>query len=223
MNKRYVLLLACLILCLSISCQTKDLIPSQFEYEGVKYTYDPTFKEFESIVKADIDGDSREETIVMFGTREKAVIPFAFVFVYGKDYEFRIPLYDYPGKIEVIDIDGDGKKELFLYGHGGAHYTKLFVYKYERNRLHKIFENGSACPVEFDAKSKIIKVGRANWEEKDWCYASGEPLWEVYQWNGKEFEYKRELSTTEQISELEEAERFVNQVLSDIKEGGKDE
>lgn len=211
--KQFIVAWIILILSIPLVYAGENIIPSSFEYDGVHYKYDEFFKELESIAKADIDGDSKEETIVMFQTRDDtADAPQAFVFIYGQDYEFRIPIYDNPGKIEAIDIDHDGKKELFLFSHGGMHYTNLFVYKYEGKKgLHQLFKNGSACPVELEFKDgvPIIKVGRANWKDKDWCYASPEPLWQVYVWNGKKFIYNRRLSTTPEISEWKEVKRTV--------------
>lgn len=192
----------------------ENLIPSKFEYGGVYYKHDTSFNNFERIIKSEIDGEPKEETIVVFQTRCNEDLPQAFAFIYGKDYEFRIPLHNYPGELEAIDIDRDGKKELFFYSHGGAHYTMLFVYKYAGEKgLQKLFENGSACPVKFEFRNNIptIKVGRANWVQKGWNYVSGEPLWEVYQWNGKEFQYKQKLSTTKPISEEEETLRYLKQ------------
>jgi len=211
-KKQLIVAWAIIFLSFSFICAAEDSIPAEFNYEGVLYKHDDSFKDLESALKADIDGDSAEETVVMFQARDKDGIPVAFAFVYGKDYKIEIPLHDYPGKIEAIDIDHDGKKELFLYSHGGAHYTKLFVYKDEGGKgLHKLFENGSACPVEFEFSKNIstIKVGRANWEKEGWSYASGEPLWEVYAWDGKEFVYDKKLSTTPIITEEEEVGRYV--------------
>jgi len=199
----------------SLAYASENLIPLEFQYDGRHYKHDEGFKEFESSAKADINGDSKEETIVMFQTRDDADTPAAFAFIYGQDYEFRVPLHDYPGKIEAIDIDHDGKKELFLYSHGGMHYTKLFVFKDEGEKgLHKLFENGSACPVEFEFRNEVptIKVGRADWNKEGWNYAGGEPLWEVYIWDGKEFVYDKKLSTTPIISEQEEVGRYIDKI-----------
>jgi tetratricopeptide (TPR) repeat protein len=100
------------------------------------------------------------------------------------------------------------------------HYTNIAIYGYKNGELYEIFENGSACLVETDFKAKrpMIKVGRENWEQEGWCYATGEPLWQVYVWNGKEFVYNKKLSTTPEISEQEATVRFINTVKERMQE-----
>jgi hypothetical protein len=104
--------------------------------------------------------------------------------------------------------------EIIFWQNGGMHYTNLDIYKYTKGEIKQVFSNGSACPVEADFKAEkpIIKIGRANWEQEGWNYASGEPLWQVYVWNGKEFVYDKNLSTTDEIKEDEEVNRFVDKV-----------
>jgi len=225
MKVKVCLFLTLMFLFSSITYAHKDLIPCEFKYNGVVYKYDRGFKEFESFVKEDIDGDGKKETIISFQARERGEgidIPVAFVFIFDEENVIKIPLGDYPGKIESYDLDKDGDKELILYSHGGMHYTNIDVYDYRNHKPILIFENGSACPVEFLVKDNIpmIKVGRAKWKEKNWSYASGDYLWQVYVWNGKEFVYSKELSTTPEISEFEEVMRYIKQYekpLSGIK------
>ncbi|MBF0122196.1 MAG: hypothetical protein HQL21_02155, partial [Candidatus Omnitrophica bacterium] len=127
-------------------------IPAAFLYEGISYKYDAFLKDLVISFDADIDGDGREESIVMFPASDDMNLPRAFTFVYGNGYEFHIPTYEYPKKVEAIDIDHDGRKEIFLYAYGGTRYTKLFVFKYEGAKgLHKLFENGSTLGVEFSS------------------------------------------------------------------------
>jgi hypothetical protein len=193
-----------------------NLIPSEFKYNGVVYKYDRGFKEFESFAKEDIDGDGEKETIISFQAREGDAnigVPVAFVFIFDEENIVKIPLGDYPGKIESYDLDKDGDKELILYSHGGAHYTNIDVYDYRNGKPIPIFENGSACPVEFLVEDDIpmIKIGRANWEKEGWSYANGDYLWQVYVWNGEKFIYSKDLSTVPEISEEEEVKRYIDQ------------
>lgn len=186
-----------------------DTIPREFEYNGEVYKYDEGFREYESTVKADIDGDGKKETIVSFQTRLGEVrVPVAFAFIFDDDKvaPVKVQLNDYPGEIKTYDFDKDGDEELILFSHGGMHYTHVDVYDYKNHNPVLMFENGSICPVEFSVENGVpmIKVGRAKWGEKDWSYASGDYLWEVYVWDGRAFVYRKELSTSPKKGECED-------------------
>lgn len=192
--------------------------PEQFEYDGRIYRHESAFDEFGSIVNSDIDGDGNNETLISFRADPGEVyIPMAFVFVYDGDKVLKIPLLDYPGKIETADIDRDGSQELILYSHGGAHYTELQIFKYKDGELIKLFENGSACPVNFKMIGHMptVKVGRAKWEKEGWCYASDDYHWQIYVWDGEQFAYRDDLSTTAEISEKEEVGRYINRIMKE--------
>lgn len=182
-------------------------VPVTFEYDGIRYKHDAFLKGLSISASADIDGDGREETIVMFPASDEHDFPRAFAFVSGRQYQFRIPTYEYPKKIEAMDIDGDGRREIFLYAYGGVRYTKLFVFKYEDGPgLHKLFENGSHLGIEVSLESEgaTIRVGRPVRPEEGWGTASAEPRWEVYRYDGQVFEYKAEASTSPQVPEPRE-------------------
>ena len=148
----------------------------------------------------------------MFPASDDQNSPRAFTFIYGDGYEFHIPTYEYPKKIEAIDIDHDGRKELFLYAYGGTRYTKFFVFKYEGEKgLHKLLENGSALGIELSMEDKtpMIKVGRAMGADEGWTLPNSEPRWEVYGWNGNDFQYQAEASTAPQTPEPQEYQGLV--------------
>jgi len=181
----------------------------------------PVFAESNSY-KVDLDNDGKVELIKIdreYETFENSpVIISGLVTVINSDGskvgQFKMP--NHIGNVEFISLNKDNSKQIVAWSSGGAHYTNIAIYGYRDGKLYKIFKNGSACPVIADFKNDkpLIKVGRANWAQEGWCYATGEPLWQVYVWNGKEFVYDEKLSTTPEISEEEEVNRYINKIIS---------
>ncbi|MFH1902127.1 MAG: hypothetical protein ABIK26_07740 [Candidatus Omnitrophota bacterium] len=174
----------------------------------------------------DLDNDGNLETVTVhqkYRTPDN-MPPLAgegIVTVYDEDLEkamsFVMP--DRMGKVEFVSLNKDGSKQIVAWSSGGAHYTNLAIYGYSDGELHKLFKNGTACLIklDFDAEKPTIRIGRANWEKKGWSYAAGghgDSLWQVYVWNGKEFILDKELSTTPEISEGKEAERYLDKAKS---------
>jgi hypothetical protein len=192
------------------------LLTSLLAYADIK-TYD-----------VDINNDGKDELVVVYQqyTFPERTVPYAsetIVVVYKRfDFE-KIGQFSMPerfDKIEFVSLNKDGVKQIVAWSDSGMHYTNIAIYGYKNGELYEIFENGSACLVETDFKAKrpMIKVGRENWEQEGWCYATGEPLWQVYVWNGKEFVYNKKLSTTPEISEQEATVRFINTVKERMQE-----
>ena len=212
----------------------ENLIPQEIKWGGRTYVYDPYWKEYESLKYGDFDGDGEDEIVVSFmGQIKDSISHISFYLIYdvvdGRTQLVKeIVGREYLGEVRLIDLEKDGQKEIAIFSGGGAHSTSIYIYKYENGLYECIFKNGSACLVEtdFEADRPIIKVGRAKWgtkvltesgEEINWSYASGlhgDSLWQVYIWNGKEFIYDEKLSTTPEISEKEEAQRYVDKVTS---------
>jgi len=182
--------------------------------------------------KVDLDNDGKKEIITTEGKIEEDVnfMIESIITVTSADRKHKdsFSMPERLEKIEFVSLNKDGRKQIVVHSHSGMHYTNIAVYGYEKGRLHKIFEDGSACGIDayLDDSPPLIKVGRANWDAKvktedgkeiDWSYAS-EPLWQVYRWDGKEFVYDEKLSTAPEISENEEANRFVDKVKGLLKE-----
>jgi len=182
----------------------------------------------------DLDNDGNLESITVHQNYDTSdnMPPIAIegiVTVYDQDLKkavsFSMP--DHMGEVEFVSLNKDGFKQIVAWSHGGMHYTNIAIYDYKDGALYKIFENGSACEVktDFKANKPTIKVGRANWgakektedgEEIDWSYASV-PLWQVYRWDGKQFAYDEKLSTSPEISEHEEVQRYLDKAKSLMK------
>lgn len=217
------LILAILILLFFVTSifAEANLIPQEIEWDGHVYTYDPYWKEYESCKYGNFDGDGKNEIIVSFmGQIEDTVIDRPFYLIYdvinGERKLIKTIIGNmYLGEVRIIDLEKDGQKEIAIFSSGGAHYTNLYIYRYKDGSYECIFENGSACGVEFMEKAPIplIKLGRANWEKEGWCYAD-EPLWEIHTWDGEKFAYREEVSTSRQLSEKEELQRYLDKVRS---------
>jgi hypothetical protein len=175
------------------------------------------------VVRADLDADGKVEIIVCsqnFLGEERLDISAVDgeVSILRTDFEelgkFRVA--NRMAQLEFVHLYEDASTQLVVWSFGGAHYTNIYVYGFKNGELYKIFENGSACPVDadFESDKPWIKVGRANWEKEGWCYAGrDESLWQIYLWNGKEFVYDDKLSTTLEISEEEEVGRYTDRVM----------
>ena len=192
-----------------------DLIPAKIEYGGRIYLYDSHWTDEENIVRGNLDNDPDEEVVVSFGTRtkdeEEVGIPVHFWQIYDlANAEYKpvktTSANDYPGKIVLEDLNNDGRQEIVVFSHGGAHYTNVYIYQWQKEEYKEIWSNGSACGIVlgFDSSPSTIRVGYPNFgakviteegKEIEWSYAS-EPLWQIYQWDGKRFVYSEKLSTT---------------------------
>lgn len=212
---------------------TKDasIMPQSFEFEGKRYNVSNDFNVERNItIRHDLDQDGQIETIIGFQARNvKDEIPISFI-VIGKEKndelepEYVIPGNEYFYTIELKDVDNDGLNEIIFWQNGGVHYTSLNILKYHNHTLKSLFSDGSACSIgiEGDVYPYKIKVGREQWEKEGWCYATGEPLWQVYVWNGKKFIFSKELSTdSHEISENEATERYVDKVMKALNRKGK--
>jgi len=182
--------------------------------------------------KVDLDNDAKEEVVTIedkFETDFEGVVTVSSLDG-SQSASFSMP--DHIGEVEFIDLTKSGLKQIVAWSRGGMHYMNIAIYGYLYGKLYLLFQNGSACGIDtdFDTDRPVIKVGRANWgakvitedgKEINWSYAS-EPLWQVYAWNGEEFVYDEKLSTTPEISEKEEVQRFVDKAMSLLKKKSKE-
>jgi len=182
---------------------------TKLEHDGCEYVVSSDYSaENNVVIKQDLNGDMQPDILLGFqaysGPKVKA--PASFM-VLGKEEKGKFILQhiiqgnDRFDKVELVDIDKDGSDEIVFWSGGGMHYTTLRIYRYNDAKLKCLFANGSACGIKFEPTGAIpaIRVGRANWDKEGWCYAD-EPLWEVWEWKGKRFQYNRPQSTTLQAA-----------------------
>jgi len=196
--------------------------------DGRDYIYDESYKKYEKKIEADIDGDGMDETIWSFTTTsdDDIRIHLCVTIIYkivGDKRTIVKTIIDgeRPEELYADDFDNDGAEEIVLLTGSGMHYTNINVYQYQGDDYSPIFEDGSANEVYFDGKvdPPVIKVGRNNFQKEGWSMMD-EPLWEVYQWNGKQFVYSQELSSTQKVGAWQDVENYVEQYKK-LRRGGE--
>jgi len=214
-----------------------SLIPLELKgdyglWDCYEFVYEDGFREYETIVKGNLDDDPEEEVVISFCARTKDDMQIATHFcqvydpIIGSENKIVYRLAKticgnmYPGSIELSDLNGDGKNAIIMFSHGGMHGTDIYAYQYQEGDYQKIFDEVSACPIEFEVQQNtaFIKVGRENWEQENWCYASENNLWEVYRWNGAEFAYDETKSTTPLLGFTEAMSRTMEEYVKRNKE-----
>ena len=200
----FVILVLSILGCSTVQKQSKITIPNKIDYKGGIYTKMRGSQEYEFLEYADLDGDGKNEAIVRFRIGDieddqniTAILPNG---EGGGDSLGVIIRFGTPVALEFADIDGDGGQEIILYDHTGNHYTTLSIYTWKGDKLIKLFDNGTACYIcNINSEKKLtrITIGRENWDYKYFCYANSDKtsLIESWEWNGKAFEFKKDLST----------------------------
>lgn len=176
----------------------------------------------------DLNGDGQAETIIVEDIYDESNSPELFlreaietsVRVMKADgsvsAEVRVP--NERPRVSFIDLRHDRSRQIVIWTMGGAHYTNLAIFDYRDGVLDPLFINGSACEVvgDFEVTPPTIRVGRANWSDPNWNYASGVPLWNVYAWNSRTFVFDDKKSTTRETVEEEEVMQYVDKVAKSV-------
>lgn len=215
MNKKQLIFVWVMVLLLSgcitvkVSKTPRIIMPEPIVFEGREYV---SYNDLDNniVIKKDFDGDGRVETLVGFWaeTDPKLRIPQSLIVIgseeKGKFFpELVIPGNDYFSRVELKDIDSDGLSEILFWSGGGAHYTSLDIYKYNKCKIRNLFSNGSACGVETQKNPFTIKIYREDFDNPKWCYAMETNKYEIWQWDGKKLSYNKALSTTKLMTEEE--------------------
>jgi len=207
----------------------------QIQADGISYA--PKENEEPVIVRADMDGDKKDEAIMAMQMytvdANESPRSFASALKVGEDGKakallMQIPLNEFLGisvddnnekTIEVMDLNDDGKTEVAIWSSGGMHYHSLIIVGMSGGKVVELFNNGSRCPVEYDPSEdkKVISVGREDWPKHS--YADGTYLEEIWTWNGKEFVYDKAKSTSPRMSEDEDIEGYWKLILNGDKVG----
>ncbi|MCX5656773.1 MAG: hypothetical protein NTZ48_00845 [Candidatus Omnitrophica bacterium] len=225
--------------------QSKKLFTQPYE-DGLVYVPDEGVDP--AIVYADMDGDKIDEIIFAYqmhsisdGKDDNGPFPRSFAYVWRADknknpakMEQIIPLNELLGvsvddneahdkTMEVVDLNNDGKEEVAIWSSGGFHYDTMFIIGMRDGMVVPIFYNGSRCPIKYEpSKNKnIISVGREDWPEHS--FVDGTYLEEIWEWNGEEFVYNKDKSTSPLVTEDEDIDKYWKRVLNgqDFGEGLK--
>jgi hypothetical protein len=138
--------------------------------------------------KIDLDGDSKTEIIRIEAA--SAADKQTKVIVTRKD-SVDMGSFTVPGtfnKLELIDLNEDGCKQIAVYCAGKDNYTNLAIYSFKNNKLSRIFSAGSNCGMDTDFRTVLarVKIGRQRRIEKGNSYTDI-PEWDVWVWSGERF------------------------------------
>jgi hypothetical protein len=237
MKKMIMGILMCLMAGLSFA--QESWIPQEYEYKGIFYHRgQPAEGEETPEMFLDLDGDGQEEAVVDFGFAYKEGQEpeghWGAVVIYDQKKGKWAPVKtfvsgDHMCGYEFMDVDHDGTQDLVMRAYTGNHYMLITIYSFKDGDYKKIFENGTACYLhEIDAGSNPTKIviDREDWDNNDFDYASSAELSlkEVYVWDGKEFVYSEDLSTTPWIGEkqaIEDTWRSMKKIMREANSDGE--
>jgi len=178
-------------------------------YDG--YTYKQVDDEKPEVVYADLDGDKKDEAIVvvqMYST-DGNDYPRSFAYIYKTDENKKLtnvlramPLNELSGVsvddneahdkiIEVMDLNNDGKKEVALWSTGGMHYHSLIIV----GMVVSLFNGGSENQIKYEPRKNKNIIIAGDIDNSD---GSGNThIWreDIWEWNGKEFVHSKEKSS----------------------------
>jgi len=205
----------------------KITVPEKIVCGTQTFNRDKAFPKYVMLKYGDINGDGKKEAIVRFIISEANNIGRKNLTAVYFQKNPTVPAFiiirnGFPADIEFADIDGDKSNELILYETTGAHYTNIVIYKYHKKDFQKIFANGTACyllEIDTDHTPVRIRIGRENWNDKNFCYANSgtNSLIEVWEWDKDRFKFNHALSSTKPISEKEASNQFEKKIFDLMK------
>lgn len=219
--------------CKLLSFPTKEDIEIKLNRDGIEikkskklYKWKDEFLGIKKVLQVDIDDDNKQEYIIFAMLKDEEGFADGYIFVCKKKgnelkIKDKIRMYCYFIDAELVEITQDNLPDLIVYGHGGMHCEYLQIYTYREGKLTCLFDKGSPAGIEFKFDENYnpqIWIGRENWQDPKWCYATSKRLWEVHVWNGKSFEYSKELSTSPLLSQEEATGQYIEKVRETYEE-----
>jgi len=123
------------------------------------------------------ESEAADEDKIPFAIPKKSeIIPVenhAFYQIYKKTLDGRfhavktISGMDQLGKMEVIELDAQGRKALAISGIGGEHYTDLSIYQWRDGGYRLIFNESSSQAITIDTEQKPVRVRVGEPDNKD--------------------------------------------------------
>ena len=178
-------------------------------------------------------GQFHEKNLLLYserhGIRLQAGVPDgstqAFALVYGGSGQQRVLKAELPLRQYFIgfkELMIDQQPVLAIHGASGAHFDDLWLYRFTTGKPELLLAQGSAAGVELRSNPVTggpqVWVGVEDWSDPSWNYASGERLWNVYVWTGKDFRLDAALSTARETTAGERADWYVARVKEGMQE-----
>lgn len=143
--------------------------------------------------EVDLDGDTFPETIEIenrFITDGNALVRIT-KGVKNKKITPKAVSFEIPGnfkKIEFIDLNDDGLKQMAVYFDARDNSSNVTIYKLKNDKVSKIFYVSSNCEIETDFTSILARV-RINKDINGGndCSLGTSGEWEVWVYNGEKF------------------------------------
>lgn len=184
--------------------------PNKEEYIGIR-----------KLLKKDLNGDGHEEYIIAVqlkglkyvypdgSTSELPECPYGCVVICspqeeGLKVEFAIIAGESNPDFELVDVDGDGLKDVSASGYSTMGIEHLSIVSWQKSNYKYIWgEDDPGLAAEqrlflFKGKTPVIKVGRSDVDENGRINRY-KLVYKYFVWNGKEFVYSSELSTTPKL------------------------
>ncbi len=147
-------------------------------------------KKIVSISKLDLDNDGAQE-IILVEDRQGTGSDVLITITRPKPAKQEVASLCVPGrfrKIELIDLKGDGYKQMAIHYDDKGNNSNLVIYSFKNEKLSKVFEVASTCAIETDFSSVLgrVKVGKPKRGYAD-CSSSNMTDWDVWVWSGDKF------------------------------------
>lgn len=140
------------------------------------------------IYKVDLNNDLMEEIIEVKDGSDTGVDTTIVITKQDKSKIDSLTVYGKFTKVEFIDLNEDGYKQIALFYEGKDNSSKLTIYNLKNNKLTKIFTIENKCGIDTDFSSVLarIKVGKSKAGQSD-CSANYPEDWEIWVWSGDKF------------------------------------
>ena len=163
--------------------------PRKIEYEDKTLTYNPTWKDQETYIEANIDSDTDKEIIISFVASykpvkdvvsDKAQTPFSvpkeeiplienhsFYQIYDLGLNGHYELIktmtgmDRLGQVEIFSLDKNKPNAIAILSPGGERYTDLSIYQWSQGGYRLIFNQGTNQKIMIDKKEipAVLHIG----------------------------------------------------------------
>ncbi len=203
---------------LNAATPTRVTIPDSMKLNLIMVQITAEDRSQANIAYTDINGDRIDEAVVqVHGTNPSTGSDIALNAIYelrdgAYGCEWLWAVGERTEGLEFHDLDGDSVAELFMLGGAGNHYSCIVVVGWHNDEYEVLFENGTACfnfSVTSDEQGVLVAIGREDWDNPDFCWATSGSLSLVEHWRWRDgaFRYDPATSTSPLVTEKEAVAR----------------